>query len=60
MVDRLIDIYALLWAMCWVYIRRPIRHWYRRHRNNPDYFTHLGWLVGVLVSIMMILWGMAK
>ena len=60
MIDKLVNIYALVWAMCYLHIVRPAQRWHRRHRRDADYFTHMGGLVGVLVAIMMILWGMAR
>lgn len=60
MVDKLINIYAVIWAMGYLWFVIPIRRWWRRHRRDADYFTHMGWLVGILVGIMMIFWGMAK
>lgn len=60
MIDKLINIYAVIWAIGYLWFVVPIRRWYRRHRRDADYFTHMGWLVGVLVAIMMIFWGMAK
>lgn len=60
MIDKLINIYAVIWATGYLWFVVPIRRWYRRHRRDADYFTHMGWLVGILVGIMMIFWGMAK
>ena len=60
MIDKLINIYAVIWATGYLWFVVPIRRWSRRHRRDADYFTHMGWLVGVLVGIMMIFWGMAK
>ena len=60
MIDKLVNIYAVIWAIGYLWFVVPIRRWYRRHRRDADYFTHMGWLVGVLVDIMMIFWGMAK
>lgn len=60
MIDKLVNIYAVIWAIGYLWFVVPIRRWYRRHRRDADYFTHMGWLVGVLVAIMMIFWGMAK
>lgn len=58
--NQLVDVYALLWAIGYCYISQPIMHWYRRHRHDADYFTHLGWMVGFLVSIMLFIWGIAQ
>ena len=60
MIDKLVNIYAVIWAIGYLWFVVPIRRWYRRHRRDADYFTHMGLLVGVLVAIMMIFWGMAK
>lgn len=57
MVDKLINIYAVIWAVGYLWFVIPIRHWWRRHRRDADYFAHLGWKVGLLVSLMLILWG---
>lgn len=51
-------IYELIWAAGWVYVAHPLRAWYRRHRRDVEYFAHLGWVTGLLMSIMMILWGL--
>ncbi len=57
MVDKLINIYAVIWAMGYLWFVIPIRRWWRQHRRDADYFAHLGWKVGLLVSLMLILWG---
>jgi len=59
-IDRLVNVYAVVYAMIYLYIAAPVRRWYMKHRRDADYFTHMGGLVGVLVAIMMILWGMAR
>lgn len=60
MIDRLANAYAVVYAIIYLYIAAPVRRWYIKHRRDADYFAHMGWLVGFLVSIMMILWGIAK
>lgn len=60
MVDRLINIYAMIWAIGYLWFAVPIRRWYRRHRRDAEYFTHLGWKVGLLVGLMLILWGLEQ
>lgn len=57
MVDKLINIYAVIWAIGYLWFVVPIRRWWRRNRRDADYFAHLGWKVGLLVSLMLILWG---
>lgn len=60
MVDKLINVYAVVWAIGYLWFVAPIRRWYRRHQRDADYFAHLGWMVGLLVGIMMIFWGLAQ
>lgn len=60
MIEKLVNLYALVWAMGHLYIVRPVSRWYKRHRRDADYFAHMGWLVGFMVSIMLILWGIAQ
>ena len=43
MVDKLINIYAVIWAIGYLWFVVPIRRWWRRHRRDADYFAHLGW-----------------
>lgn len=57
MVDKLINIYAVIWAIGYLWFVVPIWRWWRRHRRDADYFANLGWKVGLLVSLMLILWG---
>ena len=56
MTDRFVNAYALIYAIGYVYFADPIRRWYRRHRRDADYWTHLGWLTGLIASLIMILW----
>ena len=58
--DQLVNVYALIWAIGYCCIADPVKRWYTKHRFNADYFAHMGWLVGLLVSIIMILWGTAQ
>jgi hypothetical protein len=60
MVDKLINVYVVVWAIVYLWFVAPIRRWYRRHRRDADYFTHLGWIIGMLVGVMMIFWGKAQ
>ena len=57
MIDKLSYIYAVIWAIGYLWIMVPIRRWYRRHRRDADYLAHLGRKVGLLVGLMLILWG---
>lgn len=60
MVEKLINLYSVVWAIGYLGIVRPARRWYRRHRRDADYFAHMGWLVGLLASILMIFWGLSQ
>ena len=57
MIDSLVNAYALVWAMGYLYIHVPVRRWYRRHRRDADYFTHVGWVTGMVLGALMIAWG---
>lgn len=59
-MERLINIYALIWAMGYTYIVHPIQRWHKRHRRDTEYFYHMGILIGLMVSVMLILWGLAQ
>lgn len=60
MFEKLINFYSLVWAIGYLGVVRPVKRWYRRHRRDADYFSHLGWLVGLVLSIILILWGLAQ
>lgn len=60
MREKAMRIYELIWAIGWVYFVHPLRAWYRRHRRDVEYFARLGWVTGLLMSIMMILWGLSR
>ena len=49
--DRLVTVYCVLFALLFVVLPAA----YRRH--NADYYTHLGFVVGLLVAAFMIAWG---
>ena len=60
MADRLENAWALVWAMGYLYIGRYVKRWWRRHRRDADYFTHMGWLAGFVLGLILILWGTAQ
>lgn len=49
--DRLVTVYCVLFAILFVVLPAV----YRRH--NADYYTYLGFVVGLLVAAFMIAWG---
>jgi len=58
--DGLVNLYAVVWAIGYCYFGNPIKQWYRRHQHDADYFTHMGWLVGFAMAVIMIIWGVAQ
>lgn len=60
MKDKLLDAWALLWAIGYIYFAKPVTQWYKRHRRDADYFTHLSWIAGFMVSIMLFIWGISQ
>lgn len=56
-MKRLIDVWALVWSFWYLNIERPIMRWYRKHKAHPEYFPRMGLAVGILVTILMIVWG---
>lgn len=51
MMDKLVIAYAMVFALFALYIVP----WYKRHRLDADYWTHLGWLVGLVGSLILII-----
>lgn len=48
--DRLVAIYCVLFAILFVVLPAA----YRRH--NADWYAHMGFLVGLILSAIIILW----
>ena len=48
--DRLVIVYAVLYAIFAVLLPA----WYKRH--NADYYAHLGFFVGLVLSAIIIAW----
>lgn len=56
MKERVINAWAFLWALGYLYIAVPIWCWYRVHRFDADYFMHLGFAVGLILSVIILIW----
>jgi hypothetical protein len=48
--DRLVAVYCVLFAILFVVLPAA----YRRH--NADWYAHMGFLVGLILSAIIILW----
>ena len=57
MKDVLVNVWALLWAIGYTYFVEPVQRWYRRHCHDDAYFNRVGWLIGFMLTIMLLLWG---
>ncbi len=55
MAKRAMDKLVIAYAMVFAFFALFIVPWYRRHRLDADYWWHLGLLVGLIGSLILII-----
>ena len=54
-VKKMLGKVAIGWALIYAVYALGIRPWYRRHRRDADYWMWMGYLVGLVGTVIMIL-----
>lgn len=54
MIDRIANAWAVTWAICHYCFIVPVWRWFLRHRDNNAYFVWVGFKIGILASIIIL------
>ena len=55
MLRKALDKIVVAWAMIYAAYAFLLAPWFKRHRLDADYWVHMGYAVGLVASVILIL-----